>query len=65
MKELRCKCPISWKWDCRGDILFLFVKILMSFRSLELHDKLLESVSLSSFYVGRKLVDDVSFVFFH
>jgi hypothetical protein len=26
IKELECKCLISWKWGCKGDVLLPFVK---------------------------------------
>lgn len=54
MEESGCKCPISWKWGCKEDILLLFVKILMPFGSLKLHIKLLESVSLIIIFCWKK-----------
>jgi hypothetical protein len=46
MEELGCKHLISWKWVCKGGVVFPFVKNLMPFRGLELHSKLLEDVNL-------------------
>jgi hypothetical protein len=46
MEELGCKRSISWKWVCKGGVLFPFAKNLMSFRGLKLHSELLEDVNL-------------------
>jgi hypothetical protein len=45
MEELRCKCPISWKWCFKGDLLISFAKIPMSFGGLKLYNELLEGAN--------------------
>jgi len=51
IKELECKCLISWKWGCKGDVLLQFVKepcVIWRFRTSQ---KALEKCQLDHHFL--------------